>query len=305
VRRRLPLILLAVAAAAGGIGAGRVPRAAGVRILRIVYRADRGVLRHAYVVLPRWYGPRHDPPVPLVISPHGRDATAADNVGIWRSFPGTGSFAVVNPEGQGRRLTLASWGAPSQIRDLTRMPTIVTQALPWLRIDRRRIYAIGDSMGGQEALLLAARAPRLLAGVAAFDPIADLSLRYYALARLGKAEQQALVREVGGTPSARPNAYAVRSPLHWVARLAESGLPIELWWSKRDRQIRSSGLQAGRLFWRILARNPHARVAAFVGRWSHGTGVRRHLREALELLGLLPHRATREPRWGHITGVGS
>lgn len=302
--RRLALLPLLFAAAAVALGAGGVPRGGGVRIVRIAYRAGSGALREALVVLPSWYGPHRDPPVPLVISPHGRDASALRNARLWRNLPAAGGFAVVNPQGQGRRLTLASWGAPAQIRDLMRMPAVVARALPWLRIEPRRIYAIGDSMGGQEALLLAARAPRLLAGVVAFDPVADLALRYHALSRISRGVRAALVREVGGTPSRRADAYAVRSPLHWARRLASSGLPIELWWSRRDRQIRDAGLQSGRLFWRILALDPHAHVAAFVGRWQHGRGVRTHLRTALELLGLLPDRSRRgEPRWGHVTGV--
>jgi poly(3-hydroxybutyrate) depolymerase len=303
VARRLvlPAILLAVAACA--VGAGPVARGRGVRVVRIVYRAGTGAFRAAYVILPRWYGPHRDPPLPLVISPHGRDASPLRNVGIWGTLPALGPFAVVNPQGQGRRLTLASWGAPTQIADLARMPAVVRRALPWLRLERRRVYAIGDSMGGQEALLLAARDPHELAGVVAFDPIADLSLRYHALSRIARGSQEALVREVGGTPASRPRAYAARSPLHWAARLASSGLPIELWWSKHDRQIRQNGLQSGRLFWRILAIRPRARVAAFVGRWAHGTGVRTHLRTALEIIGLLRGRSQHEPRWGHVTGV--
>src|SRR2546421_6531387 len=42
-----------------------------VRILRVPYRANDGSTRVALLVLPRWYGPRLDPPIPLVISPTG------------------------------------------------------------------------------------------------------------------------------------------------------------------------------------------------------------------------------------------
>src|SRR5262249_3349384 len=47
-----------------------------VRIWRVVYRAHNGAARDAFVVLPSWYGPNNDPPIPLVISPHGRGVTA-------------------------------------------------------------------------------------------------------------------------------------------------------------------------------------------------------------------------------------
>jgi len=31
-------------------------------------------------VLPDWYGPHDNPPLPLIISPHGRGVPAAENV---------------------------------------------------------------------------------------------------------------------------------------------------------------------------------------------------------------------------------
>ena len=62
-------------------------------------------------------GPRRHPSIPLVISPHGRNATPLQNAQRWGDLPAVGQFAVVNPEGQGRKLTLYLWGAPGEIRD--------------------------------------------------------------------------------------------------------------------------------------------------------------------------------------------
>src|SRR2546426_5135620 len=75
--------------------------ASSVRIWTIHYRAHDGLLRRAYVQLPRSYGPRHDPRIPLIISPHGRGARAIENVARWGALPALGRFAVVSPEGQG------------------------------------------------------------------------------------------------------------------------------------------------------------------------------------------------------------
>src|SRR2546430_9780532 len=83
---------------------------------------------------------------------------------LWGSLPERGRFALVSPEGQGRRLVLFSWGDPGQIADLARMPRLARHAFPWLRIERRRIYAVGESMGGPETLLPVAHHPRPLAG---------------------------------------------------------------------------------------------------------------------------------------------
>src|SRR5262249_28681161 len=71
-------------AAAAGARPGRENL---VRIWPIHYRAHDGFERRAYVVLPRWYGPHDHPPIPLIISPHGRGVPAIDNVRIWGNLP--------------------------------------------------------------------------------------------------------------------------------------------------------------------------------------------------------------------------
>ena len=197
-----------------------------VHVWTIHYRAHDGLLRPAYVVLPAWYGPRDHPPIPLVISPHGRGVDAYANTRLWGDLPARGRFAVVNPEGQGRRLELYSWGDPGQIDDLARMPAILRRALPWLRIDPRRIYAFGGSMGGQETLLLLARRPHLLAGAAAFDAPVNLALRYreFPLLRFG-LRLQALARAgARSTSPARSPSPAFRSRSGGVPAIAWSSI---------------------------------------------------------------------------------
>jgi hypothetical protein len=273
----------------------RVARSpADVRIVEIHYRAWDSRRRAAYVLLPRWYGPRHDPPVPLVISPHGRGVSALRNTRIWGDLPARGRFAVVNPAGQGRRLGLYSWGDPGQIADLARMPAILRRRLPWLRIDRRRVYAFGGSMGGQETLLLVARRPHLLAGAASFDADTNLAVRYldFRSLRFGRFLRWAARREVGGTPARDPRAYAERSPVDDARAIARSGVPLQLWWSTRDRVVVDQAEQSGLLYRRVEADGPRAPVDAFVGTWAHTAEMRwnRRLPFALRLFGLLPQR---------------
>ena len=55
-------------------------------------------------------------------SPRTAAASPAGQLHFWGGLPAFGPFAVVNPEGQGRRLTLYSWGWRGQIDDLARMP---------------------------------------------------------------------------------------------------------------------------------------------------------------------------------------
>src|SRR5262249_41894972 len=121
----------------------------------ITYLAWDGVTpRKAIVVLPRAWGPKHHPPpLPLVISPHGRTNFALNNArGYWQNAPAAGPFALVCPDGLARARSAATdladvppnpslftYGNEGQIHDLARMPHIVAATLPWLELDRSRI----------------------------------------------------------------------------------------------------------------------------------------------------------------------
>jgi poly(3-hydroxybutyrate) depolymerase len=272
-----------------------------VRIVRIGYRAHDGLLRRAFVVLPRWYGPGRNPAIPLVISPHGRGVSALENLSRWGNLPELGPFAVVNPEGQGRRLARFSWGYRGQVNDLARMPELVQQAFPWLRIDSSRIYAFGASMGGQETLLLVARFPTVLAGAAAFDAPTNMAARYFAFSslRFGPTLQERARLEVGGTPFNDPRAYRLRSPLDWARQIAFSGVPLQIWWSTRDRVVTNQRHESAALYRQIVRLNPAAPAIEVVGTWKHAADMRASTRlpAALRLFGLLP------PARAHAAGL--
>jgi poly(3-hydroxybutyrate) depolymerase len=264
--------LLAIGALAAAVAAAAPQaEAAGARTVTFAYRAHTGGMRTAYVVLPAWYGPRRHPAIPLVVSPHGRGVSGSYNLRFWGALPARGPFAVVSPDGAGRKLPFYSWGYGAQVDDLARMPALAQRALPWLRVDARRVFAIGDSMGGQEVLLLAARRGVRLAGVAALDPVTDMSARYREWAVTpGEQQLPALARvEFGGGPSARPGAYAARSPKTVVRAVARSGIPLQLWWSHRDKVVTDQRAETGAFFDRIRALAPHAPVQEVVGYWAH------------------------------------
>jgi poly(3-hydroxybutyrate) depolymerase len=286
-------VLSAIAAVLpGGAFAGRPAPA--VRVLAIRYRAHDGLSRRAYLILPAWYGPKKHPPIPLVISPHGRGVGARANIRRWGDLPAHGGFAVINPEGQGRRLTLFSWGDPGEIRDLARMPRIAERAVPWLQIERHRVYAFGGSMGGQETLLLLARFPRLLAGAAAFDAPTNMAARYRAfdLLPFGDGLQRLARREIGGTPATDPGGYETRSPLDYARRIAFAGVPLQIWWSTRDRTVSDQKQESGLLYRDIKRINRAAPVSEFVGAWGHTTEITSngYLPYALSRFGLMPPR---------------
>ena len=306
--RRLALILLtaiAIGSAISGFAAAgsAAPRAA-VRTWTIHYTAHNGVDRLAYVTLPAWYGPESNPTIPVIISPHGRNGTGRSNTKYFGDLPAAGRFAVVCPDGMGRKLPINSYAFKGQIDDLAKMPDLAERALPWLHLDRARVYAIGSSMGGHETLMLVARHPRLLAGAAAMDSVTDLARRYRQLpdtacdARclrhygkpFGIVLQARMRAEVGGTPTQKPEAYAARSPLAHAAAIARSGVALQIWWSTADVIVTDQQHQSGTLFRTLRRLAPGAPVSAYVGRWPHSKEMKANqlLPIALKELGLLP-----------------
>src|SRR5262245_1077549 len=111
------------------------------------FRGPGGHRDEVVVQTPAWYGPHRDPPLPVVISPHGRGCTAAGNARRWGDLPGRLGLIVLDPGISGRRLQRDSWAWPPEVDELARLPLLVQRRLPWLRFDRRRVYAAGDSMG--------------------------------------------------------------------------------------------------------------------------------------------------------------
>jgi poly(3-hydroxybutyrate) depolymerase len=212
-----------------------------------------------------------DPAIPLVISPHGRGVPPAGNIRLWGGLPAFGPFAVVTPDGQGRKLKLYSWGWRGQIRDLARMPGILARALPWFHIDRARIYAVGSSMGGQETLMLVAFHPSLFAGAIALDSATNMAARYRDFHYLvnGSSLRKLARIEIGGTPATNPRGYARRSPATYVNKIAFSGVPLEIWWSKKDQIVVNQNQESGRLYRAIVHANPTALATQYVGTWAH------------------------------------
>jgi len=287
----------AVAALAAATVVAAPAAHAGVRTMTFTYRTSAGVPARAYLMLQSWYGPARHPAVPFVISPHGRGVSGRYNLRFWGAIADRGPFVVVSPDGHGRRLPFYSWGWHGQIDDLARMPQLARRAFPWLRIAPNRVYAIGDSMGAQEVLLLAARPDMKLAGVAAFDPVSDMAARYRAWSVTpGEQQLPALARiEFGGTPASTPGAYAARSPIDFVGAIARSRVPIQLWWSRRDAVITDQAVQSERLYERLVALS--APVRRVIGDWAHGHAMhpQTHLPEALACFGLIPSRGVRVP----------
>jgi pimeloyl-ACP methyl ester carboxylesterase len=274
------------------------------RRIVIRYRAHNGRTSRAHVLLPAWYRKGNNPPIPLIISPHGRGLSGKANAANWGNLPARGSFAVVNPDARGRRLPAHSWGYKGHIDDLARMPKILKLTIPWLRIDKRQIFAFGGSMGGQETLLLVGRYPRLFAGAAAFDAVSDFALQYRNFRRIscgrqcrrlwggpiGPGLRQLARKEVGGAPHKVTKAWKQRSPITFARQIASSCVPLQIWWSVADRIVLDQHRQSGRLFRLLRKLNPDSPIEGYVGYWTHSYEMQAATRLPLALanFGLLP-----------------
>lgn len=257
----------------------------------IRYLAHNRIARSATVLVPAQYGPgKPTPRLPLVISPHGRSSGGKYNASLWDGLPGRGRFAVISPDGMGRRMPYHSWGYRGQINDLARMPSIAHGALPWLRVDDSRIYAVGGSMGGQETLLLLGQHPKLLAGAVSIDGVTNFYRRYFdfALSFRTKGLQVLARTEVGGTPNTNVPGYVLRSPTHWIRQIAESKVPLQVWWSLADLIVEDQLHQSAHFFNEVKKVRKRGRLEAVTGHWSHMSQMReRKLPEAAAWLGLL------------------
>ncbi len=239
----------------------------------IRYTAWDGHLRSAVLLLPAWYKRGSTANLPLVITPHGRGESPVFMADRWGRLPNREGFAVICPAGEGERLPGYSCAAPGQISDLARMPAVIESALPWVHIDRRRVYVVGCSMGGQEALVLAARYPDRIAAAVSVDGLADLASHYYDMPcprRSGRVVLHDMVVECGGTPAQKPLSYALRSPLTYAEDLAFDDVPVELWWSRSDQVVVDQArAQSGLLYRRIRSLNPGAPVREIVTNYPH------------------------------------
>jgi hypothetical protein len=82
----------------------------------------------------------------------------------------------------------------------------------------------------------------------------------------------------------------VRSPLDWARRIAFARVPLQIWWSRKDRIVVDQNRESGLLYRRVERLNPRAPVVEFVGDWRHSAEFKasRRLPFALALFGLMP-----------------
>ena len=91
----------------------------------------------------------------------------------------------------------------------------------------------------------------------------------------------------------------MRSPIDYVRQIAESGVPLQIWWSWNDRIVLNQATQSGLLYSEVEKVAPRAPVAELIGRWGHTREMYWYARlpGALGLFGLMP------PYGSHAEGL--
>lgn len=180
---------------------------------------------------------------------------------------------IALPHGHHRSVENCSLGNPAQIKDLGALPDIlINDGFP---IDKKRVYIIGNSMGGQEALLTAGQYPNLIAACVASNPVIDLATWYSDLKNGGDPEinkfktWELISNEVGGTPDELPEAYLNRSAFPLINRIKD--VPTMICWSQYDRIVPHQEDHHSYKFYKELkSKYPYAPVCEFNHSFTHG-----------------------------------
>ena len=166
--------------------------------------------------------------VPLIVGLHtwSFGYRQLDHYKIVFAYAKKEGWAFVGPHFRGPNSTPEGCGSDLAVQDIV---DAVNYAKGKVKIDALRVYIIGGSGGGHMTLLMLGRHPEVFAAGAAFCPITDIA-RWHAdsLARHpGRDKDYARMLEAacGGTPAERPEEYARRSPLTWLAAAKARKVP--------------------------------------------------------------------------------
>ncbi|MDD4017288.1 MAG: prolyl oligopeptidase family serine peptidase [Kiritimatiellae bacterium] len=134
-------------------------------------------------------------------------------------------WSLLCPNFRGPNKTPQGCGSDLAVQD-------VVDAVNWAKanhpIDEDRVYAMGGSGGGHMTLLMAGRHPDIWAGCCAFCPLSDLAFWHPRSKALGHEYWRHLELVCGGTPEEKPEEYARRSPVTYLARAKAAGVNISI-----------------------------------------------------------------------------
>ena len=163
--------------------------------------------------------------VPLLVGLHTWSDDYQQDNGYVREGAKRG-WVVIQPNFRGPNMRPEACASDLAIQDVL---DAVAYACENAKVDRRRIYLVGVSGGGHMGLMMAAKAPKLWAGVSVWVPVGDLAAWHASLTRPDLAGYRAQVEKIiGGKPgSPGPDAeLKKRSPDTFLSEA--KGLPVDV-----------------------------------------------------------------------------
>jgi len=175
-----------------------------------------------------FYAPRTKKARPLLVALHSWSHGYDTKLSIpYASWCVQNRWVFIHPHFRGPNRRPQATGSELSVQDIL---SAVEHARKHAKVDTSRIYVAGYSSGGLSALLVAARAPSIWAGVSAWGAVTDLQEWYGQLKALGLDRYaRDIERSVGGEPVPGSTAAAEcrqRSPLTYLEQAR--AIPIDL-----------------------------------------------------------------------------
>lgn len=163
------------------------------------------------------------PPVPLLVGLHTWSSGYEQGVERVKQCRRRGWVGIA-PDFRGPNVRPEACASDLAVQDVL---DAVDYARKHARVDEARIYLIGGSGGGHMALMMAARAPDIWAGVSAWVPISDLAA-WHAESLTRQQRYAAMLEKCcGGPPGPATEAeYRRRSPLFYLS--GARGVPLDI-----------------------------------------------------------------------------
>ena len=231
--KRIGIFLIGFAACGGALGERALPSggtSGGAVPADCTFRASLDASEQRYMVIEAsGGGVRRPTDVLIALHGHGSDRTqfATQTRGecqASRDIAAERGMLFVSPDYRAK----TSWMGPAAESDMLDLIALLKR-----QRNVRRVFLCGGSMGGTSALTFAARHPELIAGVTAFNPLAD-HLAYTNF-------QSAIAASFGGDKKAIPAEYRARSALYFPDSFT---MPVSITLGGKDTTVPPASARA-------------------------------------------------------------